>query len=64
MFSVNQTIKVNNKDFTITKIVDAGTEFEMLVGTVEGDPKFLAGKRSITVFDLKATKSGSFKYSW
>ena len=64
MFSVNQTIKVNNESFQITKIVDAGTEFEMLVGTREGDPKFLAGKRSIAVFDLKANKNGTFKYSW
>ena len=58
MFKVNSTIKVNNKDFTITR-VDANN----IIGTLQGDPSFLKGKRSIYAAELVKTANG-FKYDF
>jgi hypothetical protein len=62
VFAVNQVIKINNKTFTITKIDNTGG-IEMLRGTREGDPSFLAGKRSVVARELIG-KNGKFKYTW
>lgn len=66
MFTQGKTIKVNNQTFEITRVVTiseaAGGGFE-LIGTKQGDPSFLAGKRTIFTNYLTQTKSG-YVYDW
>ena len=58
MFTPNQTIKINRKDFTITRIDGAN-----LIGTLQGDPSFLKGKRTVYSTELVKTTNG-FKYNF
>lgn len=64
MFKINQTILVNQIRFVVTKIADVGTAYEMLQGTLETDPSFLAGKRSIAVFGLTHVGGNAYTYNW
>ena len=58
MFTVNQTIKINNKDFTITRVDGAN-----IIGTLQGDPSFLKGKRTVYASALIKNSKG-FIYNW
>ena len=58
MFVANQTIKINRKDFTITRIDGAN-----LIGTLQGDPSFLKGKRTVYATELVKSTNG-FTYTW
>ena len=42
MFTANQTIKINNKNFTILRV-----DTHNIVGTLQGDPSFLKGLRTV-----------------
>lgn len=62
---VGQVIKINSKDFTVTKVSHCPVfkgQYE-LIGTLQGDASFLAGKRSISTQYLVPIKGG-FKYNW
>lgn len=64
-FAAGQVIKVNGKTFEIVKATPSAYyegHFELL-GTLQGDASFLAGKRTIMSNHLVATKTG-FKYDW
>lgn len=64
-FKVNQVIKINGKEFKITK-VEASAYFPgtfELLGTLQGDPSFLAGKRTVITQYFKPVRGG-FKYDW
>jgi hypothetical protein len=63
MFTQGQTIKINGKKFTIVSIDTLIDNKVNLVGTLEGDPSFLAGKRTVYAPELSQVKTG-FKYSW
>lgn len=58
MFTANQTIKINNKNFTISRVDGAN-----IVGTLQGDPSFLKGKRTVYSAALVKTANG-FKYNF
>lgn len=61
-FKAGETIKVNGKNFVITKTETFQYHTELL-GTLQGDPSFLAGKRTIVADHLKANKTG-YIYDW
>lgn len=58
MFTANQTIKINNKLFTISRVDGAN-----IIGTMQGDPSFLKGKRTVYSAELVKTTNG-FKYDF
>ncbi len=59
IFAVGSVLKINGQKFTVTKARDCA-EFpgtQVLVGTFEKDPSFLAGKRTIFTAYLRASKN-------
>jgi len=63
MFKQGQVLKVNGQKFEITAIEGAPDGGLELTGTKQGDPSFLAGKRTIFTNYLTQTKSG-YSYDW
>lgn len=61
-FTQGMVISVNSKSFTIGK-VEVLPYCTELTGTLQGDPSFLAGKRTIIVGDLKVKGKG-YIYDW
>lgn len=63
-FTVNQTIKINNKKFTITNIdyLPIINTYE-LTGSFDSDPSFLKGKRTVVTMYLFKTKN-TYKYDF
>lgn len=61
-FNVGESLKINGKKFTVTKASDLdvlpGTQ--ELRGTFEGEPSFLAGKRTIFTAYLRVSKNTYF----
>ena len=61
-FAQNDSLLINGRKFTVVKISDCA-EFpgtQKLIGTYEGDPSFLAGKRTIFSAYLVESKSVYF----
>lgn len=58
-FKVNDVLRINGKDFTITKAepLDAIPGTQKLTGTFHADPTFLAGKRTIFTHYLRVSKT-------
>lgn len=71
-FNANQVITINSKKFTISSVepndVQFGDKTEdlgKLVGTLEGDPSFLAGKRTIFPRYLQKNRSNqNYRYDF
>lgn len=66
MFTVGQVIKVNKQAFTITEVEDISDVLPghyQLTGTKQGDPSFLAGKRTIFTNNLTPVRGG-YSYDW
>lgn len=61
-FEAGKTIKVNGKNFVIAKVETFQYHTE-LRGTLQGDPAFLALKRTIIANQLIETKTG-YIYDW
>ncbi|ALY07187.1 hypothetical protein VmeM32_00201 [Vibrio phage vB_VmeM-32] len=62
-FTIGQVIKVNGNTFTVVKVKEDIPGNINLIGTLEGDPIFLAGKRTIYANQLVA-KRGGYSYDW
>lgn len=68
-FQAGSIISINGKKFSIVRVdVDTAPDGKghfVLVGTKEGDPSFLKGKRTVfTRYLTKGSKFACFTYDW
>lgn len=62
-FTAGQTIKVNDKNFSIS-VVESHPHYILLNGTLQGDPAFLTGKRTIVASELNHVYNEHYTYDW
>jgi len=63
----SKVIRINNKKFTVLSTEEVGPSEcrrTLLVGTLAGDPSFLAGKRTVVENDLIEKSKNNYSYDF